>query len=102
MAVGIPASDGSINSALTKNALALRDIMVSIAQLQEFMVALGLTGLEAIGFSSADAATALSMASYMNTVAGCYLGTVQQGGTGGTGAITFNFDNALCPLWGGQ
>jgi len=28
-------------------------------------------------------------------LAGVYYGTVQQGGTGGTGAVLFNFDNAL-------
>jgi len=42
------------------------------------------------------------MAGYMNTIAGCYYGTVQQGGSGGTGATEFNFNNALSVLWGGQ
>lgn len=32
---------------------------------------------------------------YLSTLAGIFYGTVQQGGTGGTGATTFDFDDAL-------
>lgn len=39
---------------------------------------------------------------HMATCAGCYKGTVQQGGSGGTGAILFNFEDFLTHLWGGQ
>ena len=42
------------------------------------------------------ASDALYKANLMGgNLAGVYYGTVQQGGTGGTGAVLFNFDNAL-------
>lgn len=42
------------------------------------------------------AADALYKANLMGgNLAGVYYGTVQQGGTGGTGAVNFNFDSAL-------
>jgi hypothetical protein len=72
----------------------------------------GLAYLESIGYSGtanpdnpggvSNAALALSMISYLNTNAGVYFGTVQQGGTGGTGAILFNFGQELSQVWGGQ
>ena len=38
----------------------------------------------------------------MFTLYGIYTGTVQQGGSGGTGATLENFALGLAPLWGGQ
>lgn len=102
MTVGNQASTGSIDASLSSNALQLREACRTAANFQEFVVSLGLSGLEALGYSPADAQSVLTFASYMNNVAGCYFGTVQQGGSGGTGAILFNFDNALCQLWAGQ
>jgi len=72
----------------------------------------GLASLEAIGFSSAanpdnpgdqsDAAWALEVIAYFNTVAGVYFGTVQAGGSGGTGAVQFDYNEALASLWNVQ
>jgi hypothetical protein len=72
-----------------------------------FLNKIGLTGLENLGgtgagFSAADAQTVLNMINNMQTVQGVYKGTVQQGGSGGTGATLFNFEDALTPLWAGQ
>ena len=71
-----------------------------------------MAALTAIGYSNApdpanpggvsDAALAAQYLGYMSTLGGIYYGVVQQGGTGGTGATTFNFDNALSPLWAGR
>jgi hypothetical protein len=73
---------------------------------------LGLAGLVALGFSGSpnpanpggvsDAQLRLDRYGYLSTNAGVYYGTVQQGGSGGTGASTFNFDDALSPVWGGN
>lgn len=95
MAVGQQATVNSINGTLTSNALQLREACRTAANFQEFIVALGLAGLEGLGYSPADAQTVLNMASYMNTIAGVYFGTITQG-------TDFDFDNALCQLWGGQ
>ena len=102
MAVGSQPSQGNINSTLTQLALALRELSNDMLEQGEYLNGLGLAGLEALGFTSDDAATVLQLIDYMTTVAGCYKGTVQQGGTGGTGAILFDFESALTPLWGGN
>lgn len=50
-----------------------------------------------------DATQAENFIDYMGaTLAGVYFGLVQQGGTGGTGASQFNFNNALAPAWNGR
>lgn len=50
-----------------------------------------------------DAQQAELFIDYMGgTLAGVYFGLVQQGGTGGTGAAEFNFNNALSPAWHGR
>jgi len=74
--------------------------------------AAGLAYLEGLGYTNtanplnpggiSDAQYALNVVNYLSTLAGVYYGTVQQGGTGGTGAIDFNFDNAFSPLWANQ
>lgn len=100
MTVGVQATNQQIDTRLTSLALNLRAACQAIINLQqEFPNALA---LEAVGYASADAATAETLLNYMSTVAGCYKGTVQQGGAGGTGAVLFDFDNALSVLWAGQ
>ena len=111
MAVGIQFNKDQVDSRLTQLAVQLRNAMTSIAYMNTQVNGQGngLAVLEAAGYSGvanpdnpasmSDAAYALQKLAYLNTVAGCYLGTVQQGGTGGTGAATFNFDNALSTLW---
>jgi hypothetical protein len=91
-----------VNQALTTLAIAWRDLAKQTVEQWQFLNRLGDTGLEAVGFSAGDAATVLTLVDYMNTVAQVYLGTVQSQGSGGTGAILFNFDSALTPLWAGQ
>jgi hypothetical protein len=95
MSVGQQATSAGINTQLTSLALNLRAACRAGANFQEFIVGQGLAGLEAMGFSPADAQTVLNMASYMNTVSGVYFGTVSQG-------TNFSFDNALSQLWAGQ
>jgi hypothetical protein len=95
MSVGNQANSAIIDGRLTTLAVALRDDCAKIANLQEFVVSLGLPGLEAAGYSPADAQTVLNMASYLNTVAGVYKGTATQG-------TAFDFSNATCGLWYGQ
>ena len=100
--VGNPPQQGQVNSTLSALALDLRDVCGRIANFQTWLTTTGQGGLESLGFTQADAAAVLQMASYLSTVAGCYNGAVQQGGQGGTGAIEFDFDNALSAVWAGQ
>lgn len=98
MAVGNQASEASINQALTSYSVQLREICQNILNLQQFLngaAGLGLAGLEALGYSQADAQVVLSMASYMATIAQVYDGTATQ-------ASLFNFGSALSPLWAAQ
>lgn len=94
MAVGTQASVSGIDSSLTGLAISLRDLAGQITNLSLFMNNLEAAGLEALGFTSGDATTALSMISYLNTIAGVYLGTATQGSE-------FDFNNELSVLWGG-
>lgn len=104
MAVGQQPSVTSLNNLLTQYAVALRDACVNISELNTQINGqnAGLALLEGIGFSASDAQSFLNMLGYMQNVAGCYYGTVQQGGTGGTGAINFNFHQALSQITVGQ
>lgn len=111
MTVGTQANSQQIDARLTQLAVQLRDVITRITQLNTQVNGQGngLTVLELAGYSSgdntdnpgsmSDAAYALQKLAYLSTVAGCYLGTVQQGGSGGTGAVEFDFDNALSTLW---
>lgn len=104
MSVGNVANESYLNDQLTQLALGLRNTCQAIGNLNTFIngQGQGFATLEALGFGSADATAFLANLAYMNTIAGVYKGTVQQGGTGGTGAIDYDFDNQLAPLWAGQ
>jgi hypothetical protein len=104
MTVGVQASNGTIDQQLTSLSVGLRNIMQNISNLSTWVNGQdeGLAFLESTGYDSGDAATALSMIAYMNTISGVYYGTVQQGGSNGTAATNFNFNNELSVLWGGQ
>lgn len=102
MAVGNSPSTGLINSTLGSLAIQMRVLFEAVNDQFLYLENLGASGLETVGFDSSDASTVLTMISYMSTLAGCYYGTVQQGGSGGTGATEFNFNSALSALWGGS
>jgi len=114
MPVGATIGSDQMNNIITSLAVHLRDVMTDISQLNLSVNGggAGLAYLQSLGYSGtsnpanpgsvSDAALALSTIAYLNTVAGCYFGTVQQGGTGGTGASVFNFNQQLAGVWGGQ
>jgi hypothetical protein len=101
VAAGNQPTDISVNNTLTSLSVALRNICDQIRMQSTPIQNMGSGGLETLGFSSGDAGAVLTFMGYMNTVAGVYYGTVQQGGSGGTGASEFDFDNALSQLWAG-
>lgn len=95
MAVGNQATltQALVNSYAAQLAIQLRSMCQQILTFQAAVVALGLTGLQGIGFTAADAQIILNMANYMATIAQVYQGTATQ-------ATTFNFENALTALTG--
>jgi hypothetical protein len=100
MAIGNQPNVAQVNSQAAQIAVQFRSSAQAALQFQAYVVALGSTGLVALGFTSADAAALLAVANNMATLAQIYQGTVQQGGTGGTGASLFNFQNALVAVTG--
>jgi hypothetical protein len=94
MAVGASTSASQLNSWLSSQALQLCSWAFQTEQLSELTTSLGISGLEALGFSSGDATSFISMVSYLSTISGVYQGTVTQ-------ASEFDFDNALCEVRGG-
>jgi hypothetical protein len=107
MPVGTAIGSGQVDNIITALAVNLRDVMRRISNLNLAVngQGAGLAYLQSIGYSStanpanpggvSDAALALSMISYLNTVAGVYFGTATQG-------TQFSFDQELSQVWGGQ
>jgi hypothetical protein len=107
MSVGLQGSSQVVDNALTNISVQMRNMMGSITNLNTWINGQGngLAALEELGYSSAanpdnpggvsDAQFALNMIAYLNTIAGVYNGTATQ-------ATTFNFNNELSQLWGGQ
>jgi len=95
MAVGNPVDVGGLNAQLGDAAVSLRSVMEQILTLWAFVQPQGESGLEALGFSAADAASYFQAANYLQTVAGLYFGT-------GAQPSAFNFDSALALVRGGS
>jgi hypothetical protein len=104
MTVGNNLSSGTIDQLISSYSVQMRDLMTKIQYLSTNIngQAQGLEFLEAAGYDSTDAVTALAAIAYLSTPAGCYFGTVQQGGSGGTGATLFDFNQELSQYWAGQ
>lgn len=100
MAIGNQPNMQQLNSQAAQLAGTWRSCAEQTIALQAYVVGLGQAGLVALGFASADATALLTAVSQMNTMALIFQGQVQQGGTGGTGASLFNFQNALVALTG--
>jgi hypothetical protein len=95
MAVGSANSVANINNTITQLCVQLRNICNQIRMQNTPITNMGLSGLEALGFDAADAATVLAVFSYLSTVSEVYYGTVTQG-------TTFDFDNELSSYWAGS
>jgi hypothetical protein len=95
MSIGSQTSTGNVNSSLTQLALNLRGVTAEILQQWAYLNKLGLAGLQALGFTAADAQAVLDAVNHMATVAQVYRGTATQGSL-------FNFEDSLTSLWAGQ
>lgn len=93
MTVGGQASSATVDQNLTSLAVTIRDWATRVKQMEtEFGT---LAALEAVGYSAADAQTALNFINFMNGIAAVYFGT-------GTQQSASDFDAAFAPLWAGQ
>jgi hypothetical protein len=97
MSVGNQSSSDAVSQQITNYTVGLRNLCFQIANLNTEINGQGdgLAVLEALGFDSADAATALNVIGYLNTIAGIYYGTATQGSE-------YDFNNALAPYWASQ
>ena len=97
------ATPSQLNQQVGNMAIQLRNLMSTIDNFTQWFASLTLADVETLfGLSQTDSQTMQTMIAYFNNVSGVYNGTIQQGGSGGTGAILFDFNDALSPLWGGQ
>jgi hypothetical protein len=100
MAIGNQPNMQQLNSQAAQYATTWRTIAEQSLALQAYITSLGQAGLVALGFVAGDATAFITAVNQMATMAQIFQGTVQQGGTGGTGANLFNFQNALVALTG--
>jgi hypothetical protein len=107
MPVGAVIGSGQVDNIITALAVDMRNVMQQVANLNMAVngQGAGLAYLEAIGYGSAanpanpgsvsDAALALSMISYLNTMASIFSGTAQQ-------TPAFSFEQELSQVWAGR
>ena len=107
MPVGAVIGSSQIDNIITALAVDMRNIMQQVVNLNLAVngQGAGLAYLQSIGYSNAsnpanpgsvsDAALALSMISYLNTMAGVYFGTAAQ-------TPAYNFNQQLSEIWAGR
>jgi len=115
--VGATMSSSQMDNILASLAIQMRDVMRNVSDLDLSVngTGIGLAYMISIGYSNTvatsnpnnpggitDAAWALQVLAFLNTNAKVYFGLLQQGGTGGTGAVTQNFNQQLAGIWGGR
>ena len=107
MPVGASIGSSQIDNVITALAVNMRNIMQQVANLNMAVngQGAGQAYLQSIGYSGtanpanpggvSDAALALSMISYLNTMASIFTGTAQQ-------TPAFNFEQELSQVWAGR
>lgn len=102
MSFGNQQDPATLNAQLSALALQTRNLMQALKNYTQWFNQLGLTNVETLfTLDAADAQSVTLLVNYLTALQEIYYGQLQQGGTGGSGAVTFNFDNALAILWGG-
>jgi hypothetical protein len=93
MAIGNIDNVQQLNSMAAQFAGSWRSLAEQTMELQNYVIAQGSAGLQALGFSSADAASYITECNYMATLAQVVQGLAAQ-------PTDFNFISALIPLTG--
>jgi len=95
-----PTTTFQLNSQGAQLATQLRTLMHQITVFTDWVAGQGAAGLQNLGFTGPDAQAMLTQASHLSTFPLIYSGQLQHGGTGGSGASTFNFADELKALTG--
>jgi hypothetical protein len=93
MAIGVPVSAASINGQAGVLAARWKQLAADLLEFATVTGALALADLEALGFTSGDAASIANIATQMGTVAGVYYGTTAQ-------AVPVNYDSSFLQVRG--
>lgn len=93
MAIGNIPNQAQVNSQAAQLAGQWRSCAQQSQYFEAYISSLGTSGLQALGFTSGDATSMVTMANYMLTLAQVFAGTATQGSE-------FNFQNALVALTG--
>jgi hypothetical protein len=95
MAAGNQPSMAGVNASAGGFATQLRSLFQGIQNFQAWLNTEGGAGLEALGFTVADANTIISTIGNLNTLANIYQGAATQ-------PAVFNYEANSNALWGGQ
>jgi hypothetical protein len=95
MSAGFQPNQAQVNQNAGQIAVSVRNIMQQVQNFQAWVSTQGAAGLEALGFTAADAATVISTIGNLNTLASVYAGTATQ-------PAVFNYEANSNALWGGQ
>ena len=102
MAIGAPTDPANLNGDITSLAQQWRDAALGSERLAAWVSKQpdDATVAAKFGIAETDVPQLRTDIGYLSTLAGVHNGTVQQGGSGGTGASLFNFGDALT-VWAG-
>lgn len=95
MAIGNQPSASQLNITLSNYVSQMNKLCAAITQLQEYVVAVGSAGLQALPapFAAPDADSYVQAVNYLNTMAALWYGTAGQ-------ATPYNFQNQMTSLVG--
>jgi hypothetical protein len=94
MTAGNQTTQASVNQAVGAMVIALRNDFATILSFSQWLNTVGATGLETLGFTTADATTIVSTVGNLATLV-----SIWQGGAPGS---AFNYMANTEALWGGQ
>jgi hypothetical protein len=93
MAIGNIPNEAQLNSQIAQLATQWRTLSQQTLAFQAYVVGLGTTGLQSLGFAPGDSTQFVTMADYMATMAQVFQGSASQ-------PAAFNFQNALVAVTG--
>lgn len=96
MAAGFQPTQQSLNQAAGQIIISLRANMQSVQQFNAYLQTLGTAGLQALGYTLADAQLLISVFSNLDSIRNMSEGNAYTGPS-----LPYNFVQQTVPLWGG-